>query len=77
MQAQGHQKLDAQEIRSRELADDWMRVYKQFQEAISGIEEEMCYEEAQDIKQEANRTGLTERVNEILRDRQFDGELIT
>jgi len=76
MQAQGHQKLDTQEIRCRELADDWMRVHKQFQEAVSGIEEEMCYEEAQDIKKEAKRTGLTKRVNEILRDRKFDGDLI-
>ena len=115
MQAKGHQKLDTQEIKSCELADDWMRVYsglqvsevqrfrfvcvaaplrvplhkqrctscvcnplyKLFQEAVSGIEEEMCYEEAQNIKKEANRAGLTEKVNEILRARKFDGELIT
>lgn len=77
MQVQGDEKLDDQEIKSRELADDWMRVYKRFQEAVSGIEEEMCYEEAQDIKKQAKRAGLIERVNEILRDRKFDGELIT
>ena len=76
MQAQGHEKLDAKEIKYRELADDWMRVYKRFQEAVSGIEDEMCYEEAQDIKKQAKRAGLIERVNEIMRDRKFDGELI-
>ena len=76
MQVQGDEKLDDQEIKSRELADDWMRVYKRFQEAVSGIEEEMCYEEAQDIKKQAKRAGLIERVNEIMRDRKFDGELI-
>lgn len=76
MQAKGHQKLDTQEIKSCELADDWMRVYKRFQEAVSGIEDEMCYEEAQDIKKQAKRAGLIERVNEIMRDRKFDGELI-
>ena len=31
MPAKGHQKLDTQEIKSCELADDWMRVYSGLQ----------------------------------------------
>jgi len=34
-------------------------------------------EEARDIKREARRRSLTERVNALLRERKFDGELIS
>jgi hypothetical protein len=34
-------------------------------------------EEARDIKREARRRGLTERVNALLRERKFEGELIS
>ena len=54
-----------------------MRINKQFQDAVSGIEEEMCIEEAKEIEKEAKRKGLTDRVNEILRDRKFEGTLIS
>jgi exosome complex RNA-binding protein Rrp4 len=77
MQASGHQKLDPQEVKARELADAWVRVNKQFQEAVYGIEEEMCIEESKEIEKEAKRRGLTDRVNEILRDRKFEGKLIS
>ena len=90
MQANGHQKLNThgrqgaevssaqrpQEVKARELADDWVRINKQFQEAVYGIEEEMCIEESIEVKKEAKRRGLTERVNEILQERKFKGELI-
>jgi len=33
--------------------------------------------EARDIKKEARRRGLTERVNALLRERKFYGKLIT
>lgn len=59
MQTNGHQKLDSQEIKARELADDWVRINKQFQEAVYGIEEESCFEEAIDVKKEAKRTSKT------------------
>jgi hypothetical protein len=77
MQANGYQRLDPQEVRARELADSWVRVHKQLQEAIYGVEEELFFEEAQDIKKEAGRRGLTDRVNELLRERKFDGDIIT
>ena len=77
MQASGHQKLDSKEVKARELADAWVRINKQFQDAVSGIEEEMCIEEAKEIEKEAKRKGLTDRVNEILRDRKFEGTLIS
>ena len=77
MQAHGYQRLDPQEVKARELADSWVQVYKQWQEAIYGVEEELLMEEARDIKKEARRRGLTERVNALLRKRKFDGELIT
>jgi hypothetical protein len=34
-------------------------------------------EKAQDIKKEARRRGLTQRVNALLRERKFEGELIS
>jgi len=33
-------------------------------------------EEARDIKKEARRRGLTERINALLRERKFGGELL-
>lgn len=77
MKASGLQKLGPSEVKARELADDWMRVYKQLQDAVYGVEEEMCYEEAQTIKKEAHKQGLVERINQILTECKFQGELIT
>ena len=77
MRAHGYQRLDPQEVKARELADSWVRVHKQWQEAIYGVQEELLIEEAKDIKKEARRRGLTERVNALLRERNFDGDLIT
>jgi len=77
MQAHGYQRLDP-EVKARELADSRVQVHKQWQEeAIYGVEEELLFEEAQDIKKEARRRGLTERVNALLRERKFDGDPIT
>jgi len=77
MRAQGYQRLDPQEVKAHELADSWVHVHKQWQEAIYGVEEELLMEEARDIKKEARRRGLTERVNALLRERKFDGDPIT
>jgi hypothetical protein len=77
MQAHGYQRLDPQEAKARELAESWVQVHEQWQEAIYGVEEELLMEEARDIKKEARRRGLTERVNALLRERKFDGKLIT
>lgn len=54
-----------------------MQIHKQWQEAVYGIEEELLMEEARDIKKEARRRGLTGRVNALLRERKFGGDLIT
>ena len=77
MRAHGYQRLDSQEIKARELAESRVQVHKRWQEAIYGVEEELLMEEAQDIKKEARRRGLTEQVNALLRERKFDVELIT
>src|SRR5215831_4718591 len=77
MQAHGYKRLDPQEVKARELADSWVQVHEQWQEAIYGVEEELLFEEAQDIKKEARRRGLTERVNALLHERKFDGDHIT
>jgi hypothetical protein len=69
--------LDPQEVKARELAESWVRVQKQWQEAVYGVEEELLMEEARDIKKEVRRRGLTERVNALLRERKFEGELIS
>lgn len=70
MRAHGYQRLDPQEVKARELADNWVHVHKQWQEAIYGVEEELLIEEAQDIKKEARRRGLIERVNALLRNQR-------
>jgi hypothetical protein len=77
MLAQGYQRLDPQEVKARELAESWVKVHKQWQEAVYGVEEELLIDEARDIKKEAGRRGLTERVNALLRERKFGGDLIT
>jgi hypothetical protein len=77
MQAHGHQRLDPQEVKARELAESWVQVHRQWQEAVYGVEEELLMEEAQDIKREVRHRGLTERVNALLRERKFEGELIS
>lgn len=77
MQAHGYQRLEPQEVKARELAESWVQVHKQWQEAIYGAEEELLMEEARDIKKEARRRGLTERVNALRRERKFEGELIS
>jgi hypothetical protein len=59
------------------LAESRVQVHKQWQEAIYGVEEELLMEEAQDIKREVRRRGLTERVNALLRERKFEGELLS
>ena len=45
--------------------------------AILHVEEELLIEEARNIKKEVRRRGLTERVNALLRERKFEGELIS
>jgi hypothetical protein len=77
MRAHGYQRLDPQEVKARELAESWVQIHRQWQEAVYGIEEELLMEEARDIKKEARRRGLTERVNALLRERKFEGELIS
>lgn len=77
MLAHGYQRLDPQEVKARELAESWVQVHKQWQEAVYGVEEELLTEEARDIKKEARRRGLTERVNALLRERKFESELIS
>jgi hypothetical protein len=72
-----YQRLDPQEAKARELAESWVQVHEQWQEATYGVEEELLMEEARDIKKEARRRGLTERVNALLRERKLDGKLIT
>jgi hypothetical protein len=76
MQAHGYQRLDPQEVKARELAESWVQVHKQWQEAVHGVEEELLMEEARDIKREVRRRGLTGRVNALLRERKFEGEPI-
>ena len=77
MQLNGYQRLDVQEVKARELADEWVRIHKQYQEAIYGVEEELLFEEARDVEKEAKRRGLNDRINELLRERKFNGDLIT
>jgi len=77
MRAHGYQRLDPQEVKARELAESWVQIHRQWKEAVYGVEEELLIEEARDIKKEARRRGLTERVNALLRERKFEGELLS
>jgi hypothetical protein len=76
MQSSGHQKLEPLEVKARELADEWIDVERAYQEAVYKVEEDMLFEDARDLKKEARRLGLVPRVNEILRERNFQGELM-
>src|SRR5260370_218750 len=67
MEGHGYQRLGPQEGKAGELAESWVQVHEQWQEAIYGVEEELLMEEARNIKKEARRRGLTERVNALLR----------
>jgi hypothetical protein len=53
-----------------------VQIHNQWQEATYSVEEELLIDAAEDIKKEARRRGLTERVNALLRERKFDGDLI-
>lgn len=77
IQAHGYQMLNPQEITAREFANRWAHIHRQWQKAVSGIEEELLFEAAQDIEKESRRRGLTQRVNALLRERKFDGCLLT
>ena len=70
-------KLDDNEILAQDLAKEWIRINKLYEEAIYGFEEEGLFMEAQDIQKTARKKGLVNRVNEILHDRKFEGEKIT
>lgn len=71
------QKLDENEILAHDLAKEWIRINKLYEEAIHGFEEEGLFMEAQDIKKTARKKGLINKVNEILNDYKFKGEKIT
>ena len=77
MQAHGYQRLDPQEVKARDLAESWVQAHQRWQEAVYRVEEELRVEEAQNIKKEVRRRGLTERVNALLRERKFDGEFLS
>jgi len=77
MQAHGYQSLNPQEITARELANRWVHIHRQWQKAATGGEEELLIDEAQDIEKETRRRGLTERVNALLRERNFYGTLLS
>lgn len=77
MRMHGYAQLDPQEVSARALADRWMLIHSQWQEAIYGVEEELLIEEAWTIEKEIRRKGLAERVNTLLRERKFDGASIT
>jgi hypothetical protein len=74
MGATGQEKLTKNEVLAQDLAKEWMRVSKLYQETVTGMEEEMLWLEAEDIRQQAGQKGLRERVNEILTERKFKGE---
>ena len=77
MQAHDYKDSTHRRQKARELAESWVQVHRQWQEAIWGVEEELLIEEAQDIKKEAKRRRLAERVNALLRERKFEGEPIS
>src|SRR5260370_41379944 len=63
MRAHGYQRLDPQEVKAHELADSWVHVHKQWQEAIYGVARELLMEDARAIKKDARRRGSTRGVN--------------
>lgn len=70
-------KLDENEILAQDLAKEWMKIHKLYEEATYGFEEEGLFMEAQEIQKTARKKGLVNRVNYILNDHKFKGEKIT
>ena len=70
-------KLDDNEILAQDLAKEWMKIHKLYEEAIYGFEEEGLFMEAQEIQKTARKKGLVNRVNDILNAHKFKGEKIT
>lgn len=68
MLASGAEKLDSKEVKARDLATAWLKLHKQVQKAVSSIEEDLLYEEAQELHKQAKRLGVIERVNQILQE---------
>jgi hypothetical protein len=62
----GLQKLPKDEVQTRELADAWIRTLRLLEESVYGIEGDLAYEEQNDIRRDARKAGLTERVNALL-----------
>jgi hypothetical protein len=75
LQVNGVEKLDPKEAKAQSLVKDWLKLKKHFEEAVSGFEEEMIYEEARDLQHQVRKQGLTTRVNEILRTKGYKGLL--
>lgn len=70
------QKLDDNEVLAQELAQEWIRIAKDYENVVYGIEEEGLWMEAQEIKKSVRKKGLITRVNEILIEGKFKGEKI-
>src|SRR5260370_30907517 len=76
MRAHGYQRLDPQEVKARELAESWVQIHRQWQEAVYGIEEEPLMGGARDTQKGARGTSLTEPGNALPRGRKSEGELL-
>ena len=62
----GLQRLPQDEVKAKELADNWIRTLRDIDEAVHKIEVESAFEEQRDIRRGARKAGLTEQVNALL-----------
>lgn len=71
MQQSGYIQLDHNEKKAQELADEWIKINKLYQDVTSSIEEKLLFERGQQIIEEGHKAGLIPRINQILASRKL------
>jgi hypothetical protein len=71
MQKSGYIQLDHNEKKAQELADEWIKINKLYQDVTSSTEEKLLFERGQQIIEEGHKAGLIPRINQILASRKL------
>jgi hypothetical protein len=66
MQKSGYIRLDRNEKKAQELADEWIKINKLYKDVTSSTEEKLLFECGQQIIEEGHKAGLIPRINQIL-----------
>ena len=72
MQKSGYIRLDRNEKKAQELADEWIKINKLYKDVTSSTEEKLLFECGQQIIKEGHKAGLIPRINQILATRKLE-----